>query len=161
MLAWHFSAADMKLRYHDGRTIVPGEILRIGGPPRVGYHGLHGCEYPLTALQYAPIDGGCLCKVWLGGEVVNNMYGYRLGYGAEVFVGAFAQGHGRPSLALGTSMHTVRCPPLAGSGGGLPVAPDGRPSSAGRGGDENSGCAKDRGMVVGYCVEYCVAVDDS
>jgi len=60
MKAWHFVAADKKLR--DGRPLPePGVILRHEGPIELCSSGLHASIRPIDALRYAP--GPYICRV--------------------------------------------------------------------------------------------------
>jgi len=67
VLGWHFSTADQRLQYGDGRLIVPGETLRHEGTLVLCSRGLHASERILDALKYAP--GPYLWRVRLSGEI--------------------------------------------------------------------------------------------
>lgn len=85
MLAWHFAQSDMQVRVKRGQNpeeptrslddkmvlIVPDETIVVKGPPsaRMWKKGVFGWPDILSALEeQAPLDGGCLCRVWLGGR---------------------------------------------------------------------------------------------
>lgn len=66
---WHFCREDMRLGYGDGRQIKIGETITVEGDIELCRHGLHASKKLIDALQYAP--GPILCKVELGGNVIN------------------------------------------------------------------------------------------
>lgn len=68
MLAWHFTRADRRLRYGDGRLVRVGETLRHDGCVRLCASGLHASVALIDALKYAP--GPYVWRVRLGGEIV-------------------------------------------------------------------------------------------
>ena len=67
MKAWHFSAADNRLGYGDGRLIEIGVTHSVEGEPVLCSHGLHGSTRIVDALQYA--DGPNLWRVEISGQV--------------------------------------------------------------------------------------------
>src|SRR5690348_4555471 len=68
LLGWHFSAANKRLGYGDGRLIRPGETLKVTGDPELCIHGLHASTRLIDALRYAP--GPYLWRVKLSGVIV-------------------------------------------------------------------------------------------
>lgn len=64
---WHFAANDRKLAYHDGRSIVIGETLKVEPPIRLCRRGLHASKWAIDALAYA--TGAYACLVTLGGQI--------------------------------------------------------------------------------------------
>jgi hypothetical protein len=75
-LYWHFAAVDdegtPRLGYGDGRQVRVGETLRVEGTPVPCEHGLHASEKLWDALFYARGDKLALCRVTLGGEMVDD-----------------------------------------------------------------------------------------
>ena len=65
---WHFLRSDRRLGYGDGRLVVAGETLTIGGPPVLCQYGLHASRRAIDALKFAP--GNIICRVHLSGEIL-------------------------------------------------------------------------------------------
>ncbi len=65
---WHFTRADKRLGYEDGRKFVKGRKLTVDGPLELCARGLHASPRALDALNYAP--GPVACYVQLSGEVL-------------------------------------------------------------------------------------------
>jgi len=57
VVTWHFSRADRRLGYEDGRIIKRGVAHEVSGEIVLCRWGLHGSVEPLDALYYAP---GCI-----------------------------------------------------------------------------------------------------
>jgi len=53
-LGWHFTPLDRRLRYGDGREVIPGETLTVDVTPVLCYAGLHQSPTVLDALWWAP-----------------------------------------------------------------------------------------------------------
>ena len=94
--AWYFSDADCKLRFGDGRLIVPGETHTVDHKPVLCEAGLHGSVKPLDALQYAP--GSWVWRVELSGamdigddKLAATERKYLWGYDATDVLRAFAR----------------------------------------------------------------------
>jgi len=66
--AWHFTGADRRLRYGDGREVVAGEAIAVGGQPVLCENGLHASRKATNALKYAP--GPYVWRVEVSGDVV-------------------------------------------------------------------------------------------
>jgi len=51
---WHFTPLDRRLRYGDGREVIPGETLTVDVQPILCEAGLHQSPTVLDALRWAP-----------------------------------------------------------------------------------------------------------
>jgi hypothetical protein len=73
-LYWHFVRVDEdgmpRLGYGDSRAVVVGETLTVVGEPELCRRGLHASARLWDALGYAEGDRLALCRVRLGGTVV-------------------------------------------------------------------------------------------
>ena len=73
---WHFVQVDEhgtpRLGYDDEREVRVGETLRVEGQPVLCEHGLHASKRLYDALGYARGDKLALCRVALGGTVVDD-----------------------------------------------------------------------------------------
>lgn len=69
MIGWHFSSADEKLGYSDGRKIIVGQTHAVDPPIELCSRGLHASEDLLDALHYAP--GRILFRVELSGDIIH------------------------------------------------------------------------------------------
>src|SRR5690606_4993475 len=73
---WHFVQVDEhgtpRLGYGDGRAVVVGETLRVDAEPILCSVGLHASRRLWDALKYAQGDRLSLCRVTLGGTVVDD-----------------------------------------------------------------------------------------
>lgn len=69
ILAWHFLAPDMRLKYKDGRTPVRGRRLKTKDkqPIQLCWNGMHASKSLQHALIYSP--GPILCRVRIEGEI--------------------------------------------------------------------------------------------
>ena len=67
---WHFLADDRCLGYSDGRKVVVGETLRMGGSLILCERGFHASHRVIDALNFAP--GPIVCLVTLGGIVLHD-----------------------------------------------------------------------------------------
>ena len=71
--AWHFLAADRKLRYDDNRVVVDGETLLVldnSIPISLCEYGMHASVKVSDALRYAP--GATLCLVEVEGAIIGD-----------------------------------------------------------------------------------------
>ena len=65
---WHFTRADKRLGYGDGRKFVKGRTLTVDVVPELCERGLHASPRAIDALSFAP--GPIACYVRLSGEIV-------------------------------------------------------------------------------------------
>lgn len=74
-LYWHFCQVDdsgtPRLGYGDRREVRVGETLRVEGEPVLCRRGLHASARLYDALGYANANELTLCRVTLGGTVID------------------------------------------------------------------------------------------
>jgi hypothetical protein len=76
ILAWHFLPDDGRLRYGDRAPVAVGQTLRAEGDLILCRNGMHASRRAIDALGYA--SGSLLCRVRMGGEVVEEEGGDKL-----------------------------------------------------------------------------------